>query len=101
MLSLTIIQILQVVLNVAWWIIIIQFVLSLLIVFNVINTSSPFVRSLHDGLDRMTEPMYRPIRRILPATGGIDFAPMVVLVLLAILNVVLNNVALSVMRSAF
>ena len=95
MVSLTIIQILKVLLNVVWWIIIVQFVLSLLIVFNVINTSSPFVRSLHDGLDRLTEPMYRPIRRILPATGGIDFAPMVVLVLLAILNIVLNNVGYS------
>ena len=57
MLTLTIIQILQVLLNVLWWVIIIQFVLSMLIVFNVINTSSPFIRSLHDGLDRLTEPL--------------------------------------------
>lgn len=99
MLSLTIIQILQVLLNVVWWIIIVQFVLSLLIVFNVINTGSPFVRSLHDGLDRLTEPMYRPIRRVLPNTGGIDFAPMIVLVLLAIANIILNNVAVSVVSS--
>ena len=55
MLSLTIIQILQVLLNVVWWVIVVQFVLSLLIVFNVINTGSPFIRSLHDGLDRLTE----------------------------------------------
>lgn len=93
MLTLTIIQILQVLLNVVWWIIVVQFVLSLLIVFNVINTSSPFVRSLHDGLDRLTEPMYRPIRRVLPNMQGIDFAPAVVLILLAILNIILNNTA--------
>ncbi|WP_375271799.1 YggT family protein [Sphingomonas sp.] len=92
MLTLTIIQILQVLLNVLWWVIIIQFVLSMLIVFNVINTSSPFIRSLHDGLDRLTEPLYRPIRRMLPNTGGIDFAPMIVLVAMAILNIILNNV---------
>lgn len=97
MLILTIIQILQVLLNVVWWVIIIQFVLSLLIVFNVINTSSPFIRSLHDGLDRLTDPLYRPIRRMLPNTGGIDFAPMIVLVLMAIANIILNNVAASVM----
>jgi YggT family protein len=96
-LTLTIIQILQVLLNVVWWIIIVQFVLSLLIVFNVINTSSPFIRSLHDGLDRLTEPLYRPIRRMLPATGGMDFAPAVVLVLMAILNIILSNVAASVL----
>ncbi len=96
MLMLTIIQILQVILNVIWWIIVVQFVLSLLISFNVVNTSSPFVRSLHDGLDRLTEPLYRPIRRFLPSMSGIDFAPAIVLVLLAILNIILNNVAVSV-----
>ncbi len=99
MLTLTIIQILQVLLNVVWWVIIIQFVLSLLIAFNVINTSSPFIRSLHDGLDRLTDPLYRPIRRRLPNTGGIDFAPMIVLVLMAIANIILNNVGTSVMAS--
>ena len=90
-------QALQVLLDVVWWVIIIQFVLSMLIVFNVINTSSPFIRSLHDGLDRLTEPLYRPIRRMLPNTGGIDFAPMIVLVAMAILNIILNNVAASIM----
>nr|WP_221233194.1 YggT family protein [Sphingomonas endophytica] len=93
----TIIQILQVILNLVWWIIIVQFVLSLLISFNVVNTSNNFVRSLYEGLDRLTEPMYRPIRRMLPNTGGIDFAPAVVLVLMAIINIVLNNIAISAM----
>ncbi len=97
MLSLTIIQILQVLLNVVWWVIVVQFVLSLLIVFNVINTGSPFIRSLHDGLDRLTEPLYRPIRRVLPNTGGMDVAPAVVLILMAILNIILNNVAAGIM----
>ncbi|KQT35112.1 osmotic-shock protein [Sphingomonas sp. Leaf412] len=97
MLALTIIQILQVILNVVWWVIVIQFVLSLLIVFNVINTGSPFVRSLHDGLDKLTDPLYRPIRRVLPNTGGMDFAPAVVLVLMAILNIILNNVGASIL----
>ncbi|MDR6787467.1 YggT family protein [Sphingomonas sp. BE138] len=100
MLTLTIIQILQVILNLVWWIIIVQFVLSLLISFNVVNTSNNFVRSLYEGLDRLSEPMYRPIRRMLPNTGGIDFAPAVVLVLLAILNIVLNNIAVSAATGA-
>jgi YggT family protein len=95
--SLTIIQILQVLLNVVWWIIIIQFVLSLLISFNVINTQSNFVRSLTYGLDRLTDPIYRPLRRILPNMGGLDLSPMVVLIALAILQIVLNNVAASIM----
>ncbi len=100
MLTLTIIQILQVILNLVWWIIIVQFVLSLLISFNVVNTSNNFVRSLYEGLDRLSEPFYRPIRRMLPNTGGIDFAPAVVLVLLAILNIILNNIAVSAATGA-
>jgi len=99
-LTLTIIQILQVILNLVWWIIIVQFVLSLLISFNVVNTSNNFVRSLYEGLDRLSEPLYRPLRRILPNTGGIDFAPAVALLVLAILNIVLNNIALSVATGA-
>ncbi len=96
MLTLTIIQILQVLLNVVWWVIIIQFVLSLLVAFNVVNMQSNFVRSLYQGLDRLTEPMYRPLRRVLPQVQGIDLAPAVVLVAIAILNIILNNIAVSV-----
>ncbi|MBI0475702.1 YggT family protein [Sphingomonas sp. MA1305] len=100
MFALTIIQILQVLLDVIWWIIFVQFILSLLIVFNVINTSNNFIRSLHYGLDRVTEPMYRPIRRLLPNAGGIDFSPMVVLILIAIGDIILRNLAISVVSSA-
>ena len=96
MFALTIIQILQVLLDVAWWIIFVQFILSLLMAFNVINTSNQFIRSLWLGLERLTEPMYRPIRRVLPNTGGIDFSPMVVLILIAILDIVLRNIAVSI-----
>lgn len=71
------------------WIIIAQIVLSLLISFNVINTYNDFVASLWKALNTLTEPLYRPIRRVLPDTGGIDFAPMVVLILLYILSEIL------------
>jgi YggT family protein len=101
LLTLTIIQILQVLLNVVWWILIVQFVLSLLITFNVINTSNHFIRSLYDGLERLTEPLYRPIRRILPPSGGLDFAPMVVLIIVIILsNIILPNIATSILTSS-
>ena len=95
MLTLTIIQILKVILDVVWWIIIVQFVISLLITFNVVNMTNRGVRSLADGLDRLTEPLYRPIRRVLPVMGGLDFAPLVVLVLMQILNIILDNIAMS------
>jgi YggT family protein len=94
--ALTIIQILQVLLDVVWWIIFVQFVLSLLMTFNVINMSNQFVRSLYSGLERLTEPMYRPLRRVLPNMGGIDFSPMVVLITIAILDIILRNIAVSI-----
>jgi YggT family protein len=61
------------------WIIIAQVIISWLVAFNVINTSNQFVRSLLTGLDRLTEPMMRPIRRVLPDLGGIDLSPMVLI----------------------
>ncbi|EZP51064.1 MULTISPECIES: YggT family protein [Sphingomonas] len=100
MIALTLIQIIQVLLDVVWWIIMVQFVLSLLIVFNVINTSNGFVSSLHYGLDRLTEPMYRPLRRILPNISGIDLAPLAVLVIIRILSsIILPNIAVSLMAN--
>ena len=61
------------------WIIKAQVIISWLVAFNVINTSNQFVRSLLTGLDRLTEPMLRPIRRVLPDLGGIDLSPMVLI----------------------
>ena len=78
------------------WVIIGQAILSWLVAFNVINTYNDFVRGLLKGLDRITEPVYRPIRKVLPDFGGLDFSPMVVLLVLWILNRVLYDVAFSV-----
>ena len=79
-------QTLMILLDVAKWIIIIQAILSWLVAFNVINMSSDFVRTLLTALDRMTEPMYRPIRRVMPDLGALDLSPMVVLLLIIILQ---------------
>src|SRR4028118_2128288 len=86
-------------LSVLSWMIIIQAVLSWLVVFNVINTQSDFMRSLLYALDRMTEPLYRPIRRILPDFGGIDFSPIVVLLLIIALQMLLGGLARDLMLS--
>ena len=87
-------------LSVLWWIIIVQFILSLLITFNVVNMSSPFVRSLGTALERLTAPLYRPIRRILPDFGGLDFSPMVVLLLIMVLQKLLAGAAADIAASA-
>lgn len=88
---LTVLQIIQILLNVVWWIIIVQVILGWLIAFNVINTSNDLVRNVWHALGVLTEPIYRPIRRVMPDLGALDLSPMVVLVLLAILNIVINN----------
>ncbi|HET9641121.1 MAG TPA: YggT family protein [Allosphingosinicella sp.] len=96
---LALIDVVIILLKVVWWIIVIQMILSWLVAFNVINTYNDFVRGLLRGLDRITEPVYRPIRKILPDFGGLDFSPMVVLLVLWILNRVLYDVAFSVAMS--
>jgi YggT family protein len=77
--------------NLIWWIIIIQFVMSWLINFNVINRHQPMVGQIWYTLNRLTEPIYRPIRRILPDMGGIDFSPVIVLFALYALQVFIHN----------
>ena len=96
---LALIDVVIILLKVVWWIVVIQMILSLLVAFNVINTYNDFVRGLLKGLDRITEPVYRPIRKVLPDFGGLDFSPMVVLLVLWILNQVLYDVAFSVAAS--
>ena len=79
-------QILQLLLSLLLWIIIIQAILSWLVAFNVINTYNDFVRQLLYALHRITEPLYRPIRRILPDFGALDLSPMVVILSIYILQ---------------
>jgi YggT family protein len=64
----------------------VQVILSWLVAFNVVNRHSPFVGGLVQGLDRVTEPLYRPIRRVLPDFGAIDLAPLVVLLVIVFLR---------------
>lgn len=82
-------------------IIIVQAILSWLVAFNVINTHNDFVRSLLYALDRMTAPLYRPIRKIMPDFGGIDFSPIVVLLLIWVLQRLLMGVAEQIALSAY
>ena len=87
-------SILDMLLQLVVYIIIAQVILSWLVAFNVINTRSGFVRSLLTGLDRLTGPLFRPIRRLLPDFGGIDFSPIVVLLTIQIVRKLLVGLAL-------
>jgi len=79
-------------LSILTWIIIAQVVLSWLLAFNVLNTSSGGVRAVALAIDRITAPLYRPIRRLLPDFGGIDFSPLVILILIQVIKKLLAGV---------
>ena len=91
-------QIIDLLLGVMTWIIIGQAILSWLVAFNVINTYNDFVRQLLYALARITEPLYRPIRRIMPDFGALDLSPLVVLLLLYIMrNILLPQIMAAVL----
>jgi YggT family protein len=89
---LALVQIADLLLDILWWIIIGQVILSWLIAFNVINVHSGGVRAFIVALDRLTAPLYRPIRSLLPDFGGIDFSPLVVLILIQVIKKLLGGV---------
>lgn len=63
------------------WLIIAGAVLSWLLAFGIINYSNPQVRQIWNALNAVTEPALGPIRRYLPTGGGLDFSPIVLLVI--------------------
>ena len=60
------------------WIIIIAVVMSWLVAFNIVNIRHPFARAVVRFLDAITEPVFRPIRRVIPPIGGLDLSPLIV-----------------------
>lgn len=92
----TLLSVIDLLIKILVAIFIVQMVLSLLVAFNVVNTYNEFVRRLMYALDRVTEPVLRPIRRFMPDLGGLDFSPMVLILGLIILQKVLMGLALQV-----
>ncbi|MCR9180601.1 MAG: YggT family protein [Erythrobacteraceae bacterium] len=79
--------------NVLVMLIIIQFVIGLLFAFNVVSPSNDFLRQVYDSINRLLEPVLRPIRNLMPNTGAIDFSPLVLILGLQILIMVLDRIA--------
>ncbi len=78
-------------LQIYWWILIASAIFSWLYAFNVINSSNQFVNSIGSFLYHATEPVLRPIRRVLPNMGGIDLSPLVVLLGIVFLQMIIAN----------
>ncbi|WP_333828133.1 YggT family protein [Pararhodobacter sp.] len=88
---LSILQIIYLILDVMWFIVIVHVVLSWLINFQVLNLRQPLVAQIWDGLNRLLEPIYSRIRSFLPSMGGIDLAPLILLLALYAVRIVIAN----------
>ena len=75
------------------YLVIIQFVIGLLFAFNVVSASNQFLMQVYNSINALLEPLLNPIRRILPATGAIDFSPLALIMGLNILIYVLSDLA--------
>ena len=84
-------QILMLLLNIAYFFVIAHVIMSWLINFQVLNLRQPLVAQIWDGLNRLLEPVYSRVRRFVPPMGGLDLAPLIVLIGVAIIRIVLIN----------
>ncbi len=82
--------------NVLVMLIIIQFIIGLLFAFNVVNQSNDFLMAFYNSINRLLDPLLRPIRNVMPSTGAIDFSPLVLIIVLNIILIVLSGVIRSV-----
>ena len=87
----SIIQILFLLLDILWFFIIAHVIMSWLISFQVLNLHQQLVAQIWDMLNRILEPIYRPIRKLLPPMSGIDLAPLVALIGVYAIRIILAN----------
>ena len=88
-------QIIMLILSVVKFVVLAHLIMSWLVTFQVLNLRQPFVYQVWSGLNRLLEPIYGPIRRMLPNLGGIDLSPLIVLIGIYALEITLrNNMAL-------
>ena len=88
-----VIRVVIAILDIYWYLVIIQAVISWLIAFNVINTYSRPVALVLDFLYRITEPVLRPIRQFLPSIGGLDISPVILLLIIWLVEMELTHFA--------
>jgi len=79
------------ILEIFFWFLIVNVILSWLIAFNVVNRSNHFVATLGEFLYRITDPVLAPLRRVLPNLGGIDISPLIVIIAIQFLRQLLSR----------
>lgn len=93
MLFITLYEIISYLINIIVIVVIVQFVLSLLISFNVVNMHNDFVAAIWRAVNAILDPILNPIRKILPNTGTLDLSPMVLIIGLTVIQIILKNLA--------
>lgn len=81
--------ILKLLLDVAFFVMVAHIIMSWLLNFGVLNYNQPLVNGIWTGLNRLLEPIYEPIRRILPDTRPLDLAPLAAFLTIIILRDIL------------
>ena len=87
----SLIQIIFLLLDVLWYLVVVQVIMSWLVNFGVLNMSQPFIIQIWSSINKLLEPVYRPVRNFIPQTGGLDIAPLVVIVGIIIIRIILSN----------
>jgi YggT family protein len=82
---------LSLILNLVWWVFLIMIIMSWLISFNVINTRNQFVANVWRVLNQITDPILKPIRRIVPPMGGLDLSPIIVFIVIFFLQRLIDS----------
>jgi YggT family protein len=77
-----VLEIIMMLLDLYWWVVLAMIIMSWLISFNVINTRNQFVETVWRVLNALTEPVLRPIRRVVPSFGGLDLSPIILFIII-------------------
>lgn len=75
-------DVIMLLLQLYWYVILVMIIMSWLIAFNVVNTRNQFVSQVWRVLNQLTDPVLRPIRRMLPNFSGLDLSPLIVFVVI-------------------
>ena len=85
-----VLDVILLILDLYWWVVIAMIIMSWLISFNVINTRNQFVEGLWRVLNQLTEPVLRPIRRIMPNVSGLDLSPIILFIIIFFIKAIIG-----------
>lgn len=74
------------IINIIWWIILVDIIFSWLIAFNVVNTNNKFIGTIADVADRLSTPILAPFRKIVPPISGLDISPIILILVLQMIE---------------